>query len=191
MADRNPHIVQPQSYSMSEEVASKSRKIIAKYPAGRQKSAVMPILDLVQRHNNNWLSVPAMQKVAEMLDMPYIKVYEVASFYTMYNLSPVGKYHLQVCRTTPCWIRGSDSLTNLCKTKLNVGKGETTSDGNFTLTEVECLGACVNAPVVQINDDFYEDLTSDMFSGILDALSEGKRPAHGTQIKRLNSAPIA
>ena len=163
---------------------------IKKYPETKQQSAVIAVLDIAQRQNENWLSVDAMNAVAEILNMPYIRVYEVATFYTMFNLKPVGKNFLQICRTTPCWLRGSDNLKKLCKDKLGIGKGETTADGMFTMTEVECLGACVNAPMVQINDDYFEDLNVDNFSSLLDDLKAGKKPKIGTQANRQNSAPL-
>jgi NADH-quinone oxidoreductase subunit E len=163
---------------------------IKKYPETKQQSAVIAVLDIAQRQNDNWLSVDAMNAVAEILNMPYIRVYEVATFYTMFNLKPVGKHFIQICRTTPCWLRGSDNLKKLCKDKLGIGKGETTADGMFTMTEVECLGACVNAPMVQINDDYFEDLNVDNFSTLLDDLKAGKKPKIGTQANRQNSAPL-
>lgn len=163
---------------------------IKKYPETKQQSAVIAVLDIAQRQNENWLSVDAMNAVAEILNMPYIRVYEVATFYTMFNLKPVGKHFIQICRTTPCWLRGSDNLKKICKDKLGIGKGETTADGLFTLTEVECLGACVNAPMVQINDDYYEDLNTEIFGNLLDDLKSGKKPKIGTQINRQNSAPL-
>ncbi len=177
-------------FRFAPENLKKIETATGKYPEGRQASAVIAVLDIAQRQNDNWLSVDAMNAVAEILSMPYIKVYEVATFYTMFNLKPVGKNFIQICRTTPCWLRGSDKLKSLCKDKLGIGKGETTSDGLFTLTEVECLGACVNAPMVQINDDYYEDLTTENFSTLLDDLKEGRKPKVGTQINRQNSAPV-
>ncbi len=163
---------------------------VAKYPKGRQQSAVMPLLDIAQRQSGGWLPKEAMDYVANYLAMPLIRVYEVASFYTMYNLKPVGKYLVQLCTTTPCMLRGSDDIVNACKKKLGIGIGETTEDRQFSLVEVECLGACVNAPMVQINDDFYEDLDAASMGKILDDLSAGRKPSIGTQIGRQNSAPI-
>lgn len=167
------------------------REIIAKYPAGRQKSAVMPLLDLAQRQNENWISKDVIAVIAQTLDMPEIKVYEVASFYTMYNLKPVGKYLLQFCKTTPCMLRGIDELVKMTKEKLGIEIDETTLDGLFTIKEVECLGACVNAPVVQINDDFAEDLNKENFSKILEDLKAGKPFKVGSQIGRQGSAADA
>jgi NADH-quinone oxidoreductase E subunit len=178
-----------EKFEFSPESKKRLDSIIAKYPEGKQQSAVIPALDIAQRQNHNWLSVAAMNCVADTLKMPYIKVYEVATFYSMFNLKPVGDNFIQLCRTTPCWLRGSNKLKNVCESKLGIGNKETTKDGKFTLLEVECLGACVNAPVVQINDDYYEDLNAENFAKVLDDLAVGKKPAKGTQIKRLNSAP--
>jgi len=164
-------------------------KIIAKYPPGRQASAVLPLLDLAQRQVGGWLPRAAMDYVAATLDMAPIRVYEVATFYTMFNLKPVGKYLLQVCRTTPCWLRGSDKLTETCQRKLGIALKETTADGKFTLVEVECLGTCANAPVIQINDDFYEDLDPLKLERLLDSLARGKPVAPGSQTGRQGSAP--
>ena len=168
---------------------------IAKYPAGKQQSAVMPLLDLAQRQvgaatgTQGWLPVPVIEYVATYLGMPYIRAYEVASFYTMYNLGPVGKHHVQLCGTTPCWVRGSDDVMRACE-DMGMHHGKTTPCGTFTLTEVECLGACVNAPMVQINDDFYEDLTYETTKAILDDLKAGRQPKVGPQVDRQFSAPI-
>jgi NADH-quinone oxidoreductase subunit E len=163
------------------------KKIIAKYPVGRQASAVIPLLDIAQRQCGNWLPQVAMDVVADYLEMPRIRVYEVASFYTMFNLKPVGEHFIQVCTTTPCWLRGSADIVQTCKKKLGVGLGETTSDGKFTLTEVECLGACVNAPMVQINDDFYEDLTPELMDKLIETLKANKKPEVGSQTGRRGS----
>ncbi|WP_025899022.1 NADH-quinone oxidoreductase subunit NuoE [Sneathiella glossodoripedis] len=177
------------AFEFTPENVEKAKVFIAKYPEGRQQSAVMPLLDLAQRQNENWLSKEAIEYVGKFLDVPYMRVLEVASFYTMYNLKPVGKYFLQLCRTTPCWLRGCDDLVKVCESKLGIHNGETSEDGKFTLLEVECLGACVNAPVVQVNDDFYEDLNADNFEALLDKLAKDEVPPHGPQIERLNSAP--
>jgi NADH-quinone oxidoreductase subunit E len=165
---------------------------IAKYPAGRQKSAVMALLDLAQRQvgadtkTQGWLPIPVIEYVAEYLDMPAMRTYEVATFYTMYNLAPVGRYHVQVCGTTPCMLRGSDDVMAACKNK-GMAKGKTTPDGLFTLTEVECMGNCSNAPMVQINDDNYEDLDYDIMSRILEDLAAGKKISVGSQTGRKTS----
>ena len=176
-------------FAFTPENKALADKMIAKYPAGRQASAVLPLLDLAQRQVGGWLPRAAMDYVAATLDMAPIRVYEVATFYSMFNLKPVGKYLLQLCRTTPCWLRGSDKLTETCRRKLGIGPKETTPDGKFTLVEVECLGTCVNAPVVQINDDFYEDLDPVKFEKLLDALAKGKPVTPGSQTGRQGSAP--
>ncbi len=190
MSVREPAKQQPKDFEFSSENMKKVRKIIANYPQGRQASAVMPLLDIAQRQNGGWIPVLAMDKIAQILEMPYIKVYEVASFYTMYNLKPVGENLIQLCRTTPCWLRGSDKIREACEKKLGIGLGETTSDKKFTLVEVECIGACVNAPAIQINDDYYEDLSPEQTDKILDSLKKGKKLPIGTQVKRINSAPV-
>jgi NADH-quinone oxidoreductase E subunit len=176
-------------FAFTPENKALAEKMIAKYPPGRQASAVLPLLDLAQRQVGGWLPRAAMDYVAATLDMAPIRVYEVATFYSMFNLKPVGKYLLQLCRTTPCWLRGSDKLTDTCRRKLGIGPKETTPDGKFTLMEVECLGTCVNAPVVQINDDFYEDLDPAKFEKLLDALAKGKPVTPGSQSGRQGSAP--
>ena len=181
-------------FAWNEANAKAAADIVSRYPAGRQASASIPFLDLAQRQvgletgTQGWLPIPVIEFVARELDMPVIRVMEVASFYTMFNLAPVGKYHVQVCGTTPCMLRGSDDVFAAC-TKRGLKKGHTTPDGLFTLTEVECLGACANAPMVQVNDDNYEDLTEQSFGEVLDALARGERPKPGPQIDRQTSAP--
>lgn len=190
MSARVPAKQQPKNFEFSSDNLKKAKDIIAKYPKGRQASAVIPLLYLAQRQQEgNWVSIPAMDKIGQMLDMPYIRVYEVATFYTMFNLAPVGEYHIQLCRTTPCWLRGSDKIKKTCEKKLGIEVGETTADGKFTLSEVECLGACVNSPVVQINDDFYEDLDAENTEELLEHLASGKRVEMGSQTGRQCSAP--
>jgi len=169
--------------------ARQAKKHIAKYPDGWQSSAVMPLLDLAQRQNDGWLSQSAMDYIARMLDMPPIRVYEVATFYTMYNLKPVGKHHVQVCTNLPCWLRGSDNIADACKRALGVEFGQTTDDGLFTLSEVECLGACVNAPMIQVDDDYYEDLDSGSVEKILSELKAGRTPTPGSQGGRHTCEP--
>jgi len=178
---------QPKEFAFTAENLTKAKAIIAKYPANKQQSAVMPLLDLAQRQSGNWLPRVAMDYVADMLSMPRIKAYEVATFYSMYNLKPVGKHFVQVCTTTPCWLMGADGVVDACKKRLGIGFGETTADGQFTLVEVECLGACVNAPMVQINDDYYEDLTPENTVALLDALAAGKPVKVGSQTGRHGS----
>jgi NADH-quinone oxidoreductase E subunit len=179
-----------ETFAFTPQNQALADKIIARYPAGRQASAVLPLLDLAQRQVGGWLPRAAMDHVARILDMAPIRVYEVATFYTMFNLQPVGKYLLQVCRTTPCWLRGADKLTETCKRKLGIGLKQTTTDGKFTLVEVECLGACVNAPVIQVNDDLYEDLDPARLEVLLGKLARGEAPPAGSQIGRQGSAPV-
>jgi len=182
-------------FAWTAENAEKVKQIIARYPKGREHSAIMPLLDLAQRqvgaetNTQGWLPVPVIEYVAKEVGMPYIRALEVVSFYTMYNMAPVGRYHVQVCGTTPCMLRGSDDVLDACYKK-GLKKGQTTPDGLFTLTEVECLGACVNAPMVQINDDNYEDLTFDSTTAILEALARGEQPKPGPQIDRFKAAPV-
>jgi NADH-quinone oxidoreductase E subunit len=189
---------QPRTFAFTPENLKRAEHFIAKYPEGFQQSAVMPLLDLAQRQHGGWIPRAAMDTIAEMLGMPYIRVYEVASFYSMYNLAPVGTHFVQVCTTTPCWLRGSDQVMEACERHLGIQPGETTGDGKFTLAEVECLGACVNAPMMQINhhdaDDanyiqFYEDLTAETTVKILDSLKQGTLPKPGPQVDRQTSAP--
>jgi NADH-quinone oxidoreductase E subunit len=185
-----PPVVQPTSFAFTTENLAKAEFHIAKYPAGRQASAVLPLLDLAQRQSGNWLPRAAMDTVADMLGMARMRVYEVATFYSMFNLRPVGKHFFQICTTTPCWLRGSDEVVEACRKKLGIGIGETTADGKFSLTEVECLGACVNAPVIQINDDFYEDLDGSSTEALIDAFARGETPPPGSALKRQGSAPL-
>lgn len=181
-------------FAWSPENAEKAKQILARYPKGREQSASIPFLDLAQRQvgaetdTQGWLPVPVIEFVAKQIGVPYMRVYEVATFYTMFNLAPVGRFHVQVCGTTPCMLRGSDDVLAACKNK-GLVKGKTTPDGLFTLTEVECLGACSNAPMVQINDDNFEDLTYDSTIALLEALAEGKPVKVGPQIDRQVSAP--
>ena len=189
-APARSHAAEPATFAFTPEFMDRAQKIIAKYPEGRQASAVMPLLDLAQRQNAGWLPRVAMDYIADLLKMPRIRVYEVATFYTMYNLNPVGKHVVQVCTTTPCWLRGSDDIVKTCETKMGISLGETTDDGQFTLREVECLGACVNAPIVQIGDDFYEDVGPAHMEKIIDALSRGETPKAGSQIGRRSSEPV-
>ena len=183
-----------EGFQWTDENARKAKEIVARYPEGRQMSASIPMLDLAQRqvgketNTQGWLPIPVMEFVARELDMPVIQVLEVATFYTMFNLEPVGRFHVQVCGTTPCMLRGSDDVFAACH-KRGLKKGKTTKDGLFTLTEVECLGACANAPMVQINDDNYEDLTEETMGAILDLLAAGKHPKPGPQVDRQTSCP--
>jgi NADH-quinone oxidoreductase E subunit len=184
-----PDAVQPEQFAFTAENRKKAEAIIARYPAGRQASAVLPLLDLAQRQHDNWVPRKAIEHVAELLGMAPIRVYEVATFYAMFNLAPVGKYFIQLCGTTPCWLRGSDELKAAIREELGIGMGESTADGLFTTVEVECLGACVNAPMVQINDDFYEDLDKARMKALLQAFRRGETPKPGSQAGRASSEP--
>ncbi|HXC92103.1 MAG TPA: NADH-quinone oxidoreductase subunit NuoE [Stellaceae bacterium] len=186
----NQDFEQPASFEFTPENLERAKAHIAKYPEGRQASAVLALLDLAQRQCGGWLPRAAMDRVAQTLGMAPIRVYEVASFYTMLNLRPVGRWLLQACTTTPCWLRGSDAVVGACERKLGIGLGGTTADGLFTLIEVECLGACVNAPVLQVNDDFYEDLDGPATEALLDALRDGQPPPPGSAIGRRGSEPV-
>ncbi|MBT5941918.1 MAG: NADH-quinone oxidoreductase subunit NuoE [Rhodospirillaceae bacterium] len=181
---------QPTSFEFTSEVMAMAKAHIAKYPEGRQASAVMPLLDLAQRQNDGWLPRAAMDYVADFLSIPRIEAYEVATFYTMYNLEPVGKHHVQVCTNLPCWLRGSDQIVEAATRNLGIEMGETTEDGMFTLSAMECLGACVNAPMMQINDDYYEDLDETSTESILTELKHGQAPKTGSQIDRKSCEPI-
>lgn len=188
------HVEQPASFVFTPEYLARAQRIIAKYPPGRQASAVLPLLDLAQRQHHNWLPRAAMDYIAGLLDMAPIRVYEVATFYSMFNLAPVGKWFLQVCTTTPCWLRGSDEVMAACERKLGI-KGQQdasflhSADGQFTVREVECLGACVNAPIIQVNDDFYEDLDGPLTEKLIDALRSGQVPPKGSMKGRQHSMP--
>lgn len=182
-------VEQPESFAFSRENQALARDIIAKYPSGREQSAVMPLLTLAQAQHQNWLPKAAMDHVAAILNMPPIRVYEVATFYTMYNLEPVGRYMIEICTTTPCWLKGSEAIVETCKQKLGIDIGGTTRDGLFTLREAECLGACVNAPMCQIGEHYYEDLDQRSMENIIDTLSRGGQPKPGPQNGRVSSEP--
>ena len=183
------------AFAFSADNGRQAKTIVGRYPPGRQQSAIIPLLDLAQRQvgaetqTQGWLPIPVIEYVAAYLGMPYLRAYEVATFYTMVNLRPVGRFHVQVCGTTPCMLRGSDDVFAACKAK-GMRKGQTTPDGLFTLSEVECLGACANAPMVQINDDNYEDLTFETTTSLLEALARGETPKPGPQrVARRTSDP--
>jgi NADH-quinone oxidoreductase subunit E len=185
-----------ETFAFDAESEAEIVKAVAKYPPGKQASAVLPLLYIAQRQmgrqtGSAWVSTPAMNAVAARLGMPPIRVYEVATFYFMFNTKPIGRFHLQVCTTTPCWLRGSDEVVAACKRVTGIrGFGETSADGLFTMTEVECLGACVNAPILQINDDFYEDMDGAITEDLLGRLRRGEAlPRPGSMIGRENSAP--
>ena len=176
-------------FEWSDENFKRVSKIIQKYPNSRQQRAVIPLLDLAQRQNSGWLSRTSIEKVAETLSMSYIRVLEVATFYSMFNLEPVGENFVQICRTTPCWLRGSDKLVKAAEDVSNSKLGETSDDKKFTIVEVECLGACCNAPMVQINDDYYEDLDEHTLTELLMDLKNNKPITKGSQIGRQTSHP--
>jgi NADH-quinone oxidoreductase subunit E len=183
-----PAEIQPKEFSFSKENLAWAQKEITKYPKGRQASAVIPLLWRAQEQAGGWVPEVAIQYVAKFLDMPNIRVMEIATFYTMFNLAPVGKWHVQMCGTTPCVLRGADKLIDICHHRIGE-QFDVTADGKFSWVEVECLGACVNAPMAQINYDFYEDLTPENFNKLLDAMAAGKDPKPGPQIDRQFSAP--
>ena len=191
----NAGFEQPASFVLDSESEAEIAKLVAKYPPGRQASAVIPSLYVVQRQmkrqtGSAWVPVKAMDAVAHRLGMAPIRVYEVATFYFMFNTNPIGTYHLQVCTTTPCWLRGSDEVTKTCRELTGIkGWGETSEDGMFTMTEVECLGACVNAPILQVDDDFFEDMDAAKVKTLIEALRRGERPKVGSMAGRQGSAP--
>ena len=179
------------AFEFTPALRTEADEIVARYPEGRRMSAVLPVLDLVQRRSGGWVTTEMVDAVAGYLDMAPIRVYEVATFYTMINLEPVGETVVEVCTTTPCWLRGCDGIVRACEEALGIGLGGTSADGRFTLREVECLGACVNAPVVRVNDDYYEDLDPDRARAVLAAVSRGVPPPPGPQTGRAASAPAS
>ena len=181
--------LQPKTFEFTDENIQKAESEIKKYPKERKASAVLALLYLVQNQNANWIPLAAIKYVANLLDMPYIKVYEVATFYSMFNLSPVGKYFIQVCTTTPCMIRGAYDLVKICKEKISNNEGELSKDKKCSWIEVECLGACVNAPMIQINDEYYEDLDVKKTVKIIDQILKGEKPKSGSYRGRKNSEP--
>ena len=180
---------QPEKFEFSKTNLNIINKIIENYPSGKQQSTVMALLYLAQNQNDNWVPLAAMKEIAKILKMPYIKVYEVATFYSMYNLSPVGDYFIQVCTTTPCMIRGAYKLVEACKEKISVNQNEYNEEKKCSWVEVECLGACVNAPMMQINNDYYEDLDKDKALKILDKILKGETPKPGSYRGRINNEP--
>jgi NADH-quinone oxidoreductase subunit E len=183
-----PHL-QPKEFAFSEANLAWAKQRIARYPEGRQQSAVISLLWRAQEQAGGWLPQKAIEHVADMLGMARIRVLEVATFYTMFNLTPVGRFHVQLCTTTPCMLRGSDALKTVCHSRIGE-QMQVTADGTFSWVEVECLGACVNAPMAQINVDYYEDLTPESFEKVLDELAAGRTPKSGPQVDRQFSAPI-
>jgi NADH-quinone oxidoreductase subunit E len=186
---------EPSSFAFDEASRIAIGVAIAKYPPGKQASAVLPLLDIAQRQmaratGSAWVPVVAMDAIAHELSMPPIRVYEIATFYLMFNTKPVGRYHLQVCGTTPCWLRGSDEVARACREIGGMkGYGESSADGLFTMTEVECLGGCVNAPILQVDDDYYEDMDFERTKALLESLKRGEKPKRGSTIGRIGSAP--
>ena len=180
---------QPDHFKFTDENFKSAEKAILNYPKGKQKSAVMALLYIAQRQNDNWIPLAAMKYIAKILEMPYIKVYEVATFYSMYNLAPVGKYFFQVCTTTPCMIKDAYKLVDVCKNKISENESEISSDGSCSWMEVECLGACVNAPLVQINEDYYEDLDASKLEKIIDQIYKNEKPVPGSYKGRISSEP--
>ena len=189
MSLRRPSKEQPESFEFSSASLESAKIIVAKYPKDKQQSAVMALLYIAQKQNSNWIPLAAMKCIGKFLDMPYIKVYEVATFYTMYNLAPVGKHFIQICTTTPCMIRGAYKLVEACKEKISENENELSKDQSCSWMEVECLGACVNAPMLQINDDYYEDLDKEKTLKILDKILTGETPKPGSYRGRLNNEP--
>ena len=180
---------QPQSFEFNSDSFKAAKKIISNYPDGKMQSAVMELLFIAQRQNDNWIPLAAIKYIGKFLGMPYIKVYEVATFYTMYNLAPVGNFFIQVCTTTPCMIRGAYKLVEACKEKISEKENELSKDKKCSWMEVECLGACVNAPMMQINDDYFEDLDKEKTLKILDEIINDKIPKPGSYKGRSNNEP--
>ena len=191
MSLKKVHNIQPDEFKFTDDNLKLVENIMSKYPKENKKSAVMPLLYLAQKQNDNWIPLAAMKYIAKFLSMPYISVYEVATFYSMYNLAPVGKYFVQVCTTTPCLIRGADKIVKLCKEKISPNENEISKNGNCSWTEVECLGACVSAPMIQINDNYYEDLDEKSAIEIFDSLKKDKPLKPGSYRGRKNTAPEA
>ena len=182
---------QPTDFIFNEKNLELVNKIIQNYPVGKEKSAVMPLLYLAQKQNDNWIPLQAMKYIGKLLKIPYIKVYEVATFYSMYNLSPVGKYHIQICTTTPCMIRGAYDLVDVCKKIINENENQISKNNICSWTEVECLGACVNAPMMQINEDYFEDLSTDDAEKIIEKIMNNEKPLPGSYKGRRNSEPVS
>ena len=189
MSLRRPSKEQPKNFEFNTSSLEEVQKIIAKYPKDKKQSAVMALLYIAQKQNSNWIPLAAMKYIGKFLDMPYIKVYEVATFYSMYNLSPVGNYFIQVCTTTPCMLRGANQLVEACKEKISENESQLSKDNSCSWIEVECLGACVNAPMMQINEDYYEDLDKEKTLEILDKILKGEKPKPGSYRGRLNNEP--
>ena len=189
MSLKKIHDNQPDEFKFTDENLKKTKDILQRYPEKNKKSAVMPLLYLAQAQNDNWLPLAALKYIGKFLSIPYISVYEVATFYTMYNLAPVGKNFIQVCTTTPCLIQGANKIVKLCKEKISVNENEVSKNGNCSWMEVECLGACVNGPMIQVNNDYYEDLDEESMTKILDSMVENKPLKPGSFRGRKNTSP--
>ena len=189
MSLKRPAKDQPENFEFNSDSLEAAKSIVSNYPKDKQQSAVMALLYIAQKQNDNWIPLVAMKYIAKFLDMPYIKVYEVATFYSMYNLSPVGKYFVQVCTTTPCMIRGANKLVEACKEKISKNESELLNDKNCSWMEVECLGACVNAPMMQINDEYFEDLDKEKTLKILDKILNDEIPKPGSYRGRISNEP--
>ena len=195
MSDNNFKVIaedsiQPNEFSFNNNNLTKARNILKMYPSNFKESAIMPLLSIAQNQNNGWLPKKAIEYISGLINVPEIKVLELATFYSMYNLSPVGKFHIEVCTTTPCMLRGSDSMLNLCKKKLGIDVGQITNDKLFSLGKVECLGACVNAPVVKVNEDYFEDLNSQNLDTLINDFANNRKVKIGPQSKRRGSEPV-
>ena len=190
MSVKKIHKEQPETFKFNDKSMEAANKIVSNYPDGKQQSAVMALLYIAQRQNGNWIPLQAMKYIAKFLNMPYIKVYEVATFYSMYNLSPVGKYFFQICTTTPCMLRGAYDLVKVCKNKISEKENVLSDDGKISWMEVECLGACVNAPMMQVNDDYYEDLNDKKLEEIIETIYQNKIPKPGSYSGRMNTEPV-
>jgi NADH-quinone oxidoreductase subunit E len=182
--------IQPNEFSFNNDNLAKAKNILKMYPSNFTESAIMPLLSIAQNQNNGWLPKKAIEYISGLINVPEIKVLELATFYSMYNLSPVGKFHIEVCTTTPCMLRGSDSMLNLCKKKLGIDVGQMTNDKLFSLGKVECLGACVNAPVVKVNEDYFEDLNSQTLDALINDFANNRKVKIGPQSKRRGSEPV-
>ena len=189
MSLKKVHDMQPEKFDFTEPNLKLAEKILQKYPENQKKSAVMPLLYLAQNQNNNWIPLSALKYIAKFLSMPYINVYEIATFYSMYNLAPVGKYFVQVCTTSPCALRGANKIIEICKEKISINPNELSKNESCSWTEVECLGACINAPMMQVNNDYYEDLNEQDMRKIIDSFLNDKPLNPGSYRKRSSSAP--
>ena len=189
MSIKKIHDNQPDKFEFTKANLELADKILKKYPSDQKKSAVMPLLYLAQNQNENWIPLAAMKYIGKFLSMPYINVYEIATFYTMYNLAPVGKYFVQVCTTSPCALRGANNIVKICKEKISENPNELSKNGLCSWTEVECLGACINAPMMQINEDYFEDLDEKKAEKIINQIIKGEKPKSGSYRGRKNSEP--